>query len=72
MDAPQQTVEQFLSGECSVGLLHELAVVSLYWKGALDFYEKNEKKEYKSLTFKERNWLIKIKNDLIEEGSNAR
>jgi hypothetical protein len=62
----QQTVEQYLFGPCSRGVLDEKALDSDYWDGVKDFIEEVENEKMSRLSFKQRDWLIKIKEGLLE------
>jgi len=62
----EQTVFEFLFGPCSQGVLEELSSESDYWETVLDFVNENENQFVDDLTFKQRNWLIKIKEGLLE------
>lgn len=62
-----QTVAEYLSG-CSMALLSELAADgSDYWSTVEEFIGEHEDRILASLTPKQRVWLIKIKEDLLDE-----
>lgn len=61
------TVEDYLSKSASLSLFKELADGSGYWVAAYEFFLENQLEQYEDLSFKQKNWLIRIKGDLIEE-----
>lgn len=61
------TVGQNLFKLASRYLLEELAMDSAYWTTALRFVVENEHTELDQLTEKQKKWLSKIQDDLIEE-----
>jgi hypothetical protein len=63
----EQTVEEYLFNECSEGVLSDLALESEYWGKALSFIEENKSERLGDLSFAQRNWLIKIKESLLEQ-----
>lgn len=65
-DFTEQTVEEFLFGPCSKGLLSELAGDSEYWEKVESFVEENKDNYIGDLSFKQKNWVINIKTALLE------
>lgn len=61
------TVGDFVFTLCSDGILSELAEDSEYWKSCETFLMDNSDTPMKDLTLKQRNWVMKIKNDLLEK-----
>lgn len=61
-----QTVCEYLFGPCSEGVLAEKACESEYWRGVEEFIDDNEDKKLSELSYKQRDWLIKIKEGLLE------
>lgn len=70
-DPKNLTVQQFVFKDASKTLLHELAAESEYWDRCKKFIDENIDKTVGSLSFKQRDWLIKIKESLIEEAGNV-
>lgn len=70
-DPKQQTVAQFLFAQCSESLLKELAGEQEYWSNVDNFVENNRDRMVGDLSFGQRDWLIKIKDRLIEETSRT-
>lgn len=66
-DPETQTVEQFVSVRCSIGLFYELTAEERgdYWKTAWKFYNDNKSKIVASLTQKQKAWLYKIIDGLL-------
>ena len=61
------TVDEFLFGPCSRGVLDDkVSDGSEYWERAYNFIEENKDKYLGELSFPQRNWLIKIKDALLE------
>lgn len=65
-DLQNQTVTEYLFGPCSEGVLMDKAATSEYWAKVESFVDENEDKKLKELSFKQRDWLIKIKERLLE------
>ena len=69
----QQTVVEFLFGKCSKILMHQLADDEEetkrgdYWLRVENFVENNKAKIIGTLTFDQQQWLIKIKDDLLDQ-----
>lgn len=61
------TVAEFLFTQCSKSLLSELAADSDYWSKSEKFVQENTHRVLDTLSFKQRDWLLKIKEGLIEE-----
>lgn len=59
-----QTVDQYLSAT-SASVLAEKAAESDYWAKCFDFIQENEDKPLRDLSYKQRDWLIKIKEGLL-------
>lgn len=64
-DMKKQTVAEYLFGPCSKSVLGEKADESDYWENANEFITRNMDTPIAMLTFKERNWLIQIKEGLL-------
>ena len=63
----ESTVSEYLFGPCSESLMNELALESQYWETVADFVNENSEEYVADLTFKQRQWLFKIKEDLLEK-----
>lgn len=70
-DPKEQTVAQFLFAQCSESLLKELAGESDYWENVDNFVDNNRDRVVGELSFGQRDWLIKIKDALIEKVSRT-
>jgi len=58
------TVEDFILNDCSISLFSQLARDNDYWKKPYDFWYKNKYKKYRFMSFRQKMWLIKIKDQL--------
>lgn len=65
-DPSSQTVAEFLFTQCSKSLLSELAADSDYWSKSEKFVLENTHRVVGELSFKQRDWLLKIKDGLID------
>ena len=65
----EQTVSEYLFSLASESLLDELADSNDYWQKVNTFVERNRDNKIKNLTPGQRSWLIKIKDDLIDEAA---
>ena len=70
-DPKQQTVADFLFAQCSQSLLKELAGDSDYWSNVDKFVDNNLNRLVGELSFSQRDWLIKIKDGLIEQARHG-
>lgn len=61
----EQTVEEYLA-DTSESLLAEKAAESDYWAKCFDFIQENEDKPLHELSRKQKEWLFKIKEGLLE------
>lgn len=68
-DPKQQTVAHFLFAQCSESLLKELAADQGYWHDVDKFVDNNRDRMVGDLSFSQRDWLLKIKDSLIEEAA---
>jgi len=69
MDA--QTVNDFLFSEASESLLVELAQESEYWETVQSFIDERGEDHLDKLSFKQKQWLIKIKSGLVSEAKKS-
>lgn len=60
------TVEEFLEEGASIHLIEELACDNDYWYSVMCFVYGNRSKKLAFLTDRQKNWLLKIKDDLME------
>ncbi len=65
-DFEHQTVDEYLFGPCSKGVLEERSSDSRYWETVFDFVSENLKTKISQLSPKQKMWLIKIKEGLLE------
>ena len=61
-----ETVDDYLFGPCSRGVLSEKACESDYWENVQAFVEDEAETPVHELTFNQKNWLIIIKMGLLE------
>lgn len=63
----EQSIEEFLFGPCSMSLLEELSSENDYWESVKDFYDSNSEKIMGNLSPKQRAWILRIKEDLLDK-----
>jgi hypothetical protein len=66
-DPKKLTVGEYLFSHCSESLLKEMAADSDYWASCDAFVNSNRMRHVGDLTYKQRDYLIRIKESLIEE-----
>lgn len=69
-DPKDMTVAEFLFTQCSKSLLSELAADDEYWTKCEKFVLENTHRVLDTLSFKQRDWLLKIKEGLLEQAKN--
>lgn len=66
-DPNEQTVKEYLFGPCSEGVLADkVSDGSDYWSRVDEFISDNLYRPMQELSYAQRNWLIKIKEALLE------
>lgn len=66
-DPKKLTVGEYLFKQCSESLLKEMAAHSDYWNSCDAFVNSNRMKLVGDLSYKQRDWLIRLKEGLLEE-----
>lgn len=69
MNPFEQTISDYLFGPCSASMLTQLAGESDYWASVDDFVTKNKMKTMAEMSAKQVQWLIRIRDDLMEEAA---
>lgn len=66
-DFLKQTVDEFLFGPCARSLLSDMAMENEYWEKVEAFVEANRLKSIGELSQKQKDWLFRIKEGLLED-----
>lgn len=66
-DPKDMTAGEYVFKQCSESLLKELADSSDYWSASYQFLNSVRERVVGTLTYKQRDWLLRIKEGLIEQ-----
>lgn len=67
MDVETTTVGDYIFDRCSQTFLAELSCTNEYWEKVSEFVLDNESQPISKLSFKQKQWLFRIKDDLLEK-----
>lgn len=66
-DPKDMTVGEYLFKQCSESLLKEMAEANDYWASCDQFVNSVRERVVGTLSFKQRDWLLRIKEGLLDE-----